>query len=84
MRHGIVVDLAPILVGVVHTCGTERSFARRAVFSLKVNDRSIAMDIVILLRHDGLSKRVEIRVGLLEQVGNTRILGSVDKLEIGL
>jgi hypothetical protein len=56
MGNCIIIDLAPVLVGVVHARGTKSGLACGGVFGLEHHNRRVTVNIVILLGNDGLGE----------------------------
>lgn len=82
MRDRIIVHLRLVLV-VLEPLRAKRRLVRRAL--LAIEHRLVHRHAVpALLLHDRLRERVEVRVRLLEQVRDARVLRCVDELHVRL
>jgi hypothetical protein len=88
--HGVVVDLSRLGLGVlflsVLSASSEHCLVRRSILDFERRHRAsrITVNLIVLLLNDSGSKGLEVLVGLLEQMTNTRVFGISEQGEISV
>jgi hypothetical protein len=84
VSDGVVVDLVRVFSGFrSHLRRTEHRLVDLTLLRLERGDVRLVVTGLVLLGDDGLGERVEVRVGLSEEMGDSGVLGGVDETHVG-